>query len=479
MADLNKKAMELLQEHWSVLEYSNELQALWKEINFYRPLLTDPKGREYALKGRTYQFVTSLRPKFETVRSLLFNRENPLSFNESVVQIIREGLLMSVNISPPAESQVCTLKSQSISTFEQASNTGQPQSSNMKSSSNQTPYQKRSNLRKKGDFKDSQWCDFCQRHQHTRETCWKLHGRPAISQIHVMLQQNSGNWQPSTHYLGNVLQPSRDKGEMYRLRDKIKQLEAELIKSSSIIGSNTVANFGKNFILSKFFTLNVSVEKSDPREFWIIDTGATDDMTPILSYFTSYIPCPNTLKVQTTDDTLLTVVGIGTVNLHSIGNIEHVLYVLNLCISLVSVQRIASLIPYKIEFDGINAFLCDKVQGLETGLARIHASLYYLPSFRGTQKPIRSTSNNEGFSSSALATMATRNKEEHIWLIHRRLGHPSFQVLKLMYLEVFQGIQIEHFVCDVCEKAKHKRHSYVLENSEKRKTPFDLIHSDV
>ena len=35
MVDLNKKAMELLQEHRSVLEYSNELKALWKEIDFY------------------------------------------------------------------------------------------------------------------------------------------------------------------------------------------------------------------------------------------------------------------------------------------------------------------------------------------------------------------------------------------------------------------------------------------------------------
>ena len=72
MVDLNKKAMELLQEHRSILEYSNELQALWKEIDFYQPLPTDSTGREYVLKGRTYSFLTSLRPEFETMRTLLF-----------------------------------------------------------------------------------------------------------------------------------------------------------------------------------------------------------------------------------------------------------------------------------------------------------------------------------------------------------------------------------------------------------------------
>ena len=37
--------------------------------------------------------------------------------------------------------------------------------------------------------------------------------------------------------------------------------------------------------------------------------------------------------------------------------------------SLVFVQKLASLILYKIEFDGINAFLHEKVQGSWTGLA--------------------------------------------------------------------------------------------------------------
>ena len=48
-----------------------------------------------------------------------------------------------------------------------------------------------------------------------------------------------------------------------------------------------------------------------------------------------------------------------------------------------------------------------------------------------------------------------------------------------MYLDDFQGFQIVRLVCDVCEKAKHKRHSYQSENLERRKTPFDVIHSDV
>ena len=90
MVELTKKAMELLQEQKGVLEYSNELNALWSEIDFYRPLPTDPKGRDYILKGRTYRFLTGLRPEFETIRTLLLHREHPLTFDESVVQVIQE-----------------------------------------------------------------------------------------------------------------------------------------------------------------------------------------------------------------------------------------------------------------------------------------------------------------------------------------------------------------------------------------------------
>ena len=175
-----------------------------------------------------------------------------------------------------------------------------------------------------------------------------------------MLQQNSSNWQ-LLHYSGNIFQPpGDDKDEMDLLRERIKQLEAQLSHFSSIIGSTLVANSGKTFIFSKILTLASSVENSvkiDPRDSWILDSGATNHMIPISSWFTSYIPCPNNLRVQTIDGTLLIVEGIRTINLHPIGKLEHVLHVPKLFISLVSVQRIASLIPYKIEFDGINAFL--------------------------------------------------------------------------------------------------------------------------
>ena len=126
MAELTKKAMELLQEQKGVLEYSNELNALWSEIDFYRPLPTDPKGREYILKGRTYRFLTGLRPEFETIRTLLLRREHPLTFDESVVQVIQEeSRVKAMQTQFSSDSQSFLLKNASLTLGQTSGQSGQ------------------------------------------------------------------------------------------------------------------------------------------------------------------------------------------------------------------------------------------------------------------------------------------------------------------------------------------------------------------
>ena len=204
MAELNRKSIELRQEQRGVLEYSNELTAIWNEIDFYRPLPTDPTGREYILKGRTYAFLTGLRPEFETIRSLLLNRERSASFDESVIHVIKqESRLQAMQAANRQESQIFLTKSATITPIPNTSTNGQGQSNKTgtiqmppKQSYNQA---KKGYQRKKGDAKDNLWCDFCQRYRHKRETCWKIHGRPMISQSHMV--SHGGNWQQ--HHGGN------------------------------------------------------------------------------------------------------------------------------------------------------------------------------------------------------------------------------------------------------------------------------------
>ena len=72
------------------------------------------------------------------------------------------------------------------------------------------------------------------------------------------------------------------------------------------------------------------------------------------------------------------------------------------------------------------------------------------------------------------------NKDVNLEILqwHRRLGHPSFFVLKKLYPSLFLRTQQESLFCDACEYAKHTRNSYPL-NNNKSTIPFMTIHSDV
>ena len=48
-------------------------------------------------------------------------------------------------------------------------------------------------IRRKED-KDKLWCEVCKKRRHTKETCWKIHGKPSqVTQNDLGKQQGSGS----------------------------------------------------------------------------------------------------------------------------------------------------------------------------------------------------------------------------------------------------------------------------------------------
>ena len=162
-----------------------------------------------------------------------------------------------------------------------------------------------------------------------------------------MFQPTSNAWQSHQAPTNQSNQPAGKKNDIELLKERMKQLEAILSNSSPIIGFNSVANSGKQFILDKIFTIvsKKSLIHVEPRNSWILDSGSTDHITPITDFFTSYVPRSMNKKVQTADGRLLTISGIGTITLDPIGKLEHVLHVPQLFLSLLFVQKIRSIHP--------------------------------------------------------------------------------------------------------------------------------------
>ena len=69
-------------------------------------------------------------------------------------------------------------------------------------------------------------------------------------------------------------------------------------------------------------------------------------------------------------------------------------------------------------------------------------------------------------------------KEEEVVLLHRRLGHPSFTLLKTMYPRLFKELFVDELMYDACQLAKSKKKIYPSVDSISQ-VPFHLIHYDV
>jgi len=64
-----------------------------------------------------------------------------------------------------------------------------------------------------------------------------------------------------------------------------------------------------------------------------------------------------------------------------------------------------------------------------------------------------------------------------LWLWHRRLGHPSFGYLKILFPSLFIS-NTEPIKCETCTRAKNHRVTFPP-NNNRVNYAFSLVHSDV
>ena len=64
---------------------------------------------------------------------------------------------------------------------------------------------------------------------------------------------------------------------------------------------------------------------------------------------------------------------------------------------------------------------------------------------------------NSGRPSYSRAAVVNSSPKEEVVLLHRRQGHPSFILLKVMYPQLFKELSMEKLVCDASQLADSKR----------------------
>ena len=181
-------------------------------------------------------------------------------------------------------------------------------------------------MRRKDD-KDKLWCEVCKKRRHTKETCWKVQGKPSwVTQNDRGKQQGNG----SRGFMVEQESPSarQGAGELFT-KEQIEYLQR-------ILGSTTKNATATHVTTTSIESMALYSLKS---ENWIVDSGASDHMTGLSHVFLDYKPFHGEKMVQVADGKLTNVAGIGTVKIGKLF-LKEVLHVPRFTCNLISVGKV-------------------------------------------------------------------------------------------------------------------------------------------
>lgn len=347
--DLKSKLWNLKQDDRDVTTYYNELMALWQELDQcydynWRCTEDSVQFTKTQENDRVFIFLAGLNKELDEVRGRILGN-NPLptireTFSEIRRVEARQRVMMGKSNSATDGSALVT-----------------------------NNFNKDSKKYVKKDGKP--WCDHCERYYHTRETCWKIHGRPP-------------NWKKKGE--GRALQATSDQEQQSSpnafpfTKEQLDQMYKLLESQTPSCSIAQKGNFPKSAHLSVI-----------PTRTWIVDSGATDHMTGESSLFSSYKPCAGNFNIKLADGSLSAVAGKGSIVLSPLLTIQDVLHVPNLSCNLLSVSTLITNKSCQVNFFDTHCVFQDLISGRVIGTAEQSGGLYYLedePKTRHQSGPI-------------------------------------------------------------------------------------------
>ncbi|CAN1287671.1 hypothetical protein LINPERPRIM_LOCUS19674 [Linum perenne] len=150
--EITLKLADIVQGDDSVTHYYNKLKRLWQDLDLFSNLewKSTEDGTQYRNivdTNRIFKFLSGLNVKLDDVRGRIIGR-NPLPpIGEVFAEVRREETMRGVMLGkrPEAATEGTGLQA------------------------------KQRGADPKGHLK----CSYCGKPRHSRETCWKLHGKPA------------------------------------------------------------------------------------------------------------------------------------------------------------------------------------------------------------------------------------------------------------------------------------------------------------
>lgn len=216
------------------------------------------------------------------------------------------------------------------------------------------------------------WCDYCQRSNHSRDKCWKLHGKPDNWKDTRNNRRDSRGLQVTTDTTSrtndNNFNFSLSKEQMEKLY-QVLNAQSSNQNQSTAQGQQSQPASGTSLLAQKGTFMTALSGISEVAEPWVIDSGATDHMTGCANLFCSYKPSPGNLKIKIADGSLTTVVGTGTINISPQITLKDALHVPKLSCNLLSVSKITKDQNCTAQFSHSICKFQDMTSGMRIGSA--------------------------------------------------------------------------------------------------------------
>ncbi|GAV70451.1 UBN2_3 domain-containing protein [Cephalotus follicularis] len=293
----------------TVTQYYNTLSRYWQQLDRFEKSDWECPGdhlkyRKIMEKERIVKFLVGFNKNLDVVRGRIFDTKPLPPLREAFSEVRREEsrkkVMMGGQGAPTIPESSALMSRRTIFTNDKQRN-GKP------------------------------WCDHCRKPGHTKETCWKLHGKPA-------------DWKPknerdhdSQGFTITAQEPPQSSPELHSFStEQIDLLQSMLSQLQSSSSSKTIES---GLVAQKGMFSNALSVKAEKFKSWIVDSGASDHMTGNATLFNSYSPCSENYRVRIVDGTLSNVAGIGTIMVSKDIILNSILFVPKLTCNLLSISK--------------------------------------------------------------------------------------------------------------------------------------------
>ena len=426
------------QQDMTVQEFYTTLTGLWDQLALTEPLSLQSNS-DYILhreEQRLVQFLMALRSDFEGIRGNILHRNPHPPVDDVVSELLAE------------ETRLKTLAGKGILAVPNHSVLAVPSRSYSSNQNQNRSFQKRTN---------SDECNFCKQKGHWKAQCPKLLNQSPVS------SQQQRNHKPPQHSNTAALVPEVAlplNPNMVAFADQFQKfLSTQAQSHQPPYAMSTTSSTG----------LSSSGPSGITASLWILDSGASNHMSPDSSVFSSTNQSSSPVSVITADGSPMPLSFIGSVCTPTL-SLSDVYCIPSLKMNLASVGQLCDS-GFSVHFSSTSCFVQDPQSKKLIGTGHRKGGLYVLDELK---VPVVAASTPD------LSSFCLNKDSSSFYLWHSRLGHVSAPRLKFLASKGCLGNLHAHDIsdCSGCKLAKFTALPFNPSISFST-APFQLIHSDV